>query len=397
MFLDFFQKLRNNNIHISLKEYFCFLSALNLDLIIFDLNKFYYLARTILIKDEKLFDKFDIIFGEYFNSIEQIKMEDILKFSNLPENWLKKLMEKEFTEQEIKDLKSLNNLKTLIKEFKKRIKEQKHPHHGGNNWIGTSGTSPFGSYGVNPMGIRIGQDRRGQRKAVKVWDQRKFSDFDDNKTLDNRSFQVVLKRLRQWAHVGNNEELDIQQTISDTAKNGFLEIKTQKEKENSIKILLFFDVGGSMDEYVSLVEKLFSAAKNVFKNLDYFYFHNCLYEGVWKNNQRRWNERFPTYDIFRTYSNEYKCIFVGDATMSPYEIITPGGANEHYNQESGKVWLERAISQWPSNIWINPSPKEYWNTSESTSIIREIFQDRMVPLSIKGIDQGTKILSSQKI
>ena len=397
MFLDFFQKLRNNNIQVSLKEYFCFLSALNLDFIKFDLDRFYFLARTILIKDEKLFDKFDVIFGEYFNSIEQIKMEDIFNFINIPESWLNKLIEKEFKEQEINDLKSLDSVKTLIELFKKRIKEQKNPHSGGNKWIGALGTSPFGSYGVSPMGIRIGQDTRRHGKALKVWDQRRFFDFDDNKTLDNRSFQVVLKRLRQWARVGNNEELDIQQTITDTAKNGFLEIKTQKEKENSIKILLFLDVGGSMDEYVSIVEKLFSAAKNVFKNLDYFYFHNCLYEGVWKNNRRRWNEKFLTYDILRTYGKEYKCIFVGDATMNPHEIISPGGANEHYNQESGKVWLERAISQWPCNIWINPSPIEYWKTSESTFLIKEIFKDRMVPLSVKGIDQGTRILSSQKI
>ena len=396
MFLGFFQKLRNNNIPVSLKEYFCFLSALNLDFIKFDLDKFYYLARTSLIKDEKLFNKFDIIFGEYFSSIDQIEMHDILKFLNVPEDWLNKTIEREFTKQQIKELKPLENLKRLIEEFKKRINEQKKHHYGGNKWIGTSGTSPFGAYGLNPLGIRIGQDKRRQKKAVKVWDKRKFSDFDDDKMLDNRSFQVVLKRLRQWARVGNKEELDIQQTIIDTAKNGFLEIKTQKEQENSIKILLFLDVGGSMDEYIIIVEKLFSAAKSVFKNLDYFYFHNCLYEGVWKNNQRRWNEKFSTYDIFRTYGSEYKCIFVGDATMSPYEITTPGGANEHYNQESGKVWLERAISQWPSNIWINPSPKEYWKTSESTSLIRQIFEDRMVPLSIKGIDQGTRILSSQK-
>ena len=394
MFIDFFIKLRKNNIPVSLNEYLSFLTALNLDFVQYDIDKFYYLTRTSLIKHEKLFDKFDLIFGEYFKSLESIEIEDFFKNMNVSENWLKKLIEREFTEKEIKELKSEDCLKTLIEKLKNRLKDQRKRHQGGNKWIGTSGTSPFGAFGFNPMGIRIGQDSRRQGSAVKVWDKRIFFDFDDNRSLDNRGFQVALKRLRQWARTSNNEEVDIDKTIIDTAKNGFLEIKTRKEQENSVKILLFLDVGGSMDEHVILIEKLFSAAKNVFKNLNYFYFHNCLYEGVWKSNCRRWNERLSTFDIFKTYGSEYKCIFVGDAAMSPYEIMIPGGGNEHFNEESGKVWLKRAISKWPSNIWINPTPKKNWDLSQSTEIIREIFDQRMVPLTVKGIEQGTKILST---
>jgi len=394
MFVDFFVKLRKNNIPVSLNEYLSFLTALNLDFVQYDIDKFYYLTRTSLIKDEKLFDKFDLIFGEYFKSIESIEIEDFFKNMNVSENWLKKLIEREFTEKEIKELKSEDCLKTLIEKLKDRLKDQRKRHQGGNKWIGTSGTSPFGAFGFNPMGIRIGQDSRSQGSAVKVWDKRIFFDFDDNRSLDIRGFQVALKRLRQWARTSNNEEIDIDKTITDTAKNGFLEIKTRKEQENSVKILLFLDVGGSMDEHVILIEKLFSAAKNVFKNLNYFYFHNCLYEGVWKSNLRRWNERLSTFDILKTYGSEYKCIFVGDAAMSPYEIMIPGGGNEHFNEESGKVWLKRAISKWPSNIWINPKPKKNWDLSQSTEIIREIFDQRMVPLTAKGIEQGTKILST---
>ena len=394
MFVDFFVKLRKNNIPVSLSEYLSFLTALHLDFVQYDIDKFYYLTRTSLIKDEKLFDKFDLIFGEYFKSIESIEIEDFFKNMNVSENWLKKLIEREFTEKEIKELKSEDCLKTLIEKLKDRLKDQRKRHQGGNKWIGTSGTSPFGAFGFNPMGIRIGQDSRSQGSAVKVWDKRIFFDFDDNRSLDNRGFQVALKRLRQWARTSNNEEIDIDKTITDTAKNGFLEIKTRKEQENSVKILLFLDVGGSMDEHVILIEKLFSAAKNVFKNLNYFYFHNCLYEGVWKSNFRRWNERLSTLDILKTYGSEYKCIFVGDAAMSPYEIVIPGGGNEHFNEESGKVWLKRAISKWPSNIWINPKPKKNWDLSQSTEIIREIFDQRMVPLTAKGIEQGTKILST---
>ena len=393
MFLDFFLKLKDSKIPVSLNEFLTFLSALKFDFVQFDVNRFYYLARTTLIKDERLLDRFDIVFASYFKSIEKIEFEDVIKFLNIPQDWLNKLFDKHFSKDEIDKIKSLGSFEKLMETLKKRLEEQKKRHQGGNKWIGTSGTSPFGAYGYNPEGVRIGQESSRYRKAIKVWDKRVFKDFDDRRELDSRGFQVSLKRLRQWARTGINDEFDIEETIKDTAKNGYLDIKTKKERENSIKIILFLDVGGSMDDHVRKIESLFSAAKNVFKNLNYFYFHNCLYEGVWKNNSRRWEERFLTTEIFRTYGKEYKCIFVGDAAMSPYEIMIPGGGNEHYNEEPGNVWLERAINQWPSNLWINPIPEDQWDLSQSTSLIKEIFQNRMVPLTVEGIEKGTKILS----
>ena len=294
MFINFFLKLQDSKIPVSMNEFFTFLKALKFDLVEYDLDKFYYLARTCLVKDEKLIDKFDIIFGQYFNSLEKIEIDDVLKFLDIPNEWLDKLFEKKFSEEEMKKIKSLGNFEKIIETLKKRLLEQKKRHQGGSKWIGTSGTSPFGAYGFNPEGIRIGQNESRYRKAVKVWDKRIFKDFDETNEIDNRGFQVALKRLRKWARTGVEYEFDIDQTIKETAKKGYLDIKTRKERENSIKILLFFDVGGSMDDHIEITERLFSAAKNVFKNLKYFYFHNCLYEGVWKNNERRWTERFAT-------------------------------------------------------------------------------------------------------
>ena len=393
MFLDFFFKLKNAKIPVSLNEFLNLLNALDNQVISYDVNAFYYLARTCLIKDEKLFDRFDLVFGEYFKSIERIELEDVMSSMDIPDDWIKQMFNRYFTEDEINRIKSQGGIEKLLKTLKQRLKDQKKRHQGGNKWIGTSGTSPFGAYGYNPEGIRIGQDKRRHGKAIKVWDKRIFRDFDNTKEFNNRSFKVALKKLRQWARTGINQELDIEETISDTAKNGILNIKTKKERENSIKVLLFLDVGGSMDSHIEQVEQLFSAASNVFKNLHYFYFHNCLYEGIWKNNNRRWNERLSTYDVIRTYGKEFKCIFVGDATMSPYEIVIPGGGNEHFNDEPGRVWLERAITQWPSYIWINPVIEKYWEYSESTMIIKDIFKNRMVPLTLDGIDKATRILA----
>ena len=393
MFLDFFLKLKNAKIPVSINEFLNLLNALDNQIISYDVNAFYYLARTCLIKDEKLFDRFDLVFGEYFKSIERIELEDVMSSMNIPDDWIKQMFNRYFTEDEINRIKSQGGIEKLLKTLKQRLKDQRKRHQGGNKWIGTSGTSPFGAYGYNPEGIRIGQEERRHGKAIKVWDKRIFKDFDNTKEFNNRSFKVALKKLRQWARTGINQELDIEETISDTAKNGILNIKTKKERENSIKVLLFLDVGGSMDSHIEQVEQLFSAASNVFKNLHYFYFHNCLYEGIWKNNNRRWNERLSTYDVIRTYGKEFKCIFVGDATMSPYEIVIPGGGNEHFNDEPGRVWLERAITQWPSYIWINPVIEKYWEYSESTMIIKDIFQNRMVPLTLDGIDKATKILT----
>ena len=395
MFLNFFLKLKDSKIPVSLNEFFIFLKALEKNFVQYDMDMFYYLSRTCLVKDERFFDQYDIIFANYFNSIENIRIEDVLRFLNLPKNWLKKIFERKFSGKELDKVKSLGNFDKLIETLKKRLEEQKKRHQGGSKWIGTSGTSPFGAYGYNPEGIRIGQNESRHRKAVKVWDKRIFKDFDDTKELNNRGFQVALKKLRQWARTGINEELDVDETITNTAKNGFLEIKTRKERENSIKIIFFLDVGGSMNDHVEKVERLFNAAKNVFKNLNYFYFHNCLYEGVWKNNLRGWEERFSTVEILRSYGKEYKCIFVGDAAMSPYEILMEGGGNEHFNEESGRIWLERVLNKWKSCLWINPTPKEHWRFSDSTKIIQEIFDQRMVDLSIKGIEEGTKILQTK--
>ena len=395
MFLIFFLKLKDARIPVSLNEFLTFIQALNLNFIQYDMNKFYYLARASLVKDERLIDRFDLVFSQYFKGIESIELDDILKSVDVPKEWLQKLLDKNFSKEEMDEIKTLGGFDKLIETLKQRLQEQEKRHQGGSKWIGTAGKSPFGAYGYNPEGIRIGQHARGQGKAVKVWDKRNFRDFDDNRELDTRGLQVALKRLRQWARTGADEELDIDKTIEQTAKNGYLDIKTRNERENTIKIILFLDVGGSMDDYINKVENLFSAAKNVFKNLNFFYFHNCLYEGVWKDNSRRWKEQFSTLEIFRTYGKEYKCIFVGDASMSPYEILIPGGANEYFNQESGQAWLERAITQWPSNLWINPILEEHWNYSQSTNIIKDIFSNRMVPLSLKGIDEGTRLLSKK--
>ena len=395
MFLDFFFKLKNAKIPVTLNEFFTFLESIKLDFVEFDINKFYYLARASLVKDEKLIDRFDIIFSQYFKGIEYLKLDDILDKVDVPKAWLQKMLDRHFTKKEMEEIKSLGGFEELMKTLEQRLREQEKRHQGGNKWVGTSGKSPFGAYGYNPEGVRIGQIGRGQGKAVKVWDKRLFRDFDHTKELDTRGMQIALKRLRHWARTGVDEELDLEETVKYSAKNGFLDVKTRKEKENSIKIILFLDVGGSMDDYVMQVENLFSAAKNVFKNLNFFYFHNCLYEGVWKNNSRRWKEQFSTAEIFRTYSKDYKCIFVGDAAMSPYEILVEGGANEHYNKESGQVWLERAITHWPSSVWINPTNLEYWNYSQSTNIIKNIFSNRMVPLTLEGIEEATKILSKK--
>ncbi len=395
MLIEFFLKLKEYKIPVSIIEFLSFLETLNHDLVKYDIDKFYYLSKTSLIKDEKLFDKFDIIFGQYFKSIEQISLDDIFETLSIPKEWLKKNFERLFSEEELKSIKSVKNFEELLKKFKQRLKEQQKRHQGGNKWIGTLGKSPFGAYGFNPMGIRIGQDKSIQKRAIKVWDKRIFKDFDESIELNTRGIQVSLKKLRLWARTGVNEELDINETIKSTAKEGYLDIKTKKQKENSIKIILFLDVGGSMDEHVRKIEELFSAAKNTFKNLEYFYFHNCLYEFVWKNNSRRWEEKIPTLEIIRTFGKDYKCIFVGDASMSPYEIIIPGAANEHFNSETGEIWLQRAINQWSSYLWINPVERKQWKYIESIQIIKRILNNKMVTLNIEGIEEGTKLLSKK--
>ena len=395
MFLNFFLKLKESRIPVSLNEFLTFLSALNSSSILYNFDNFYFLARSILIKDEKLLDTFDVIFGKYFNSIEAIELENIIQFLKVPNYWLEKVFQRNFSNEEIKKIKAFGNFEKLIKEFQKRIKEQKKRHTGGNKWIGTSGMSHFGAYGFNPEGIRIGQRDGRNYRAIKIWEKRIFKDFDNSVELNNRGFKVVLKKLRQWSRTGNDEELNLEETIKYIASNGIIEIKKMKTKENSINLLLFLDVGGSMDIYVKQVESLFSAAKHTFKNLEYFYFHNCMYEHVWKENSRRWNKKYSTQDILNTYGREYKCIFLGDASMSPYEIMLPGAGIEHYNKESGKVWLERIVNKWPYHLWINPIPKENWDYTESITLVRNIFRNRMVPLNLDGLNEGMKILKKE--
>ena len=392
MFLNFFIELRNVKVPVSLREYLSLLDCLDKNVISFKVVNFYYLSRAALIKNEKHIDRFDLVFSKVFKGIEDISLEDLLNKVDIPKEWVKKLSEKLLTPEEMEEIKSLGGFDKLMETLKKRLSEQEKRHQGGNKWIGTAGTSPFGAYGYNPEGVRIGQDKSRHKKAIKVWDKREFKDLDDKSELGSRAMKIALKRLRQWARTGLQEEIDIDSTIKSTAKNGYLDIKTQKEKNNSIKVLLFLDVGGSMDPYVKKVEELFSASRSVFKNLEYFYFHNCLYEGVWKNNRRRWNEQIPTFEVLNTYGKEYKCIFVGDASMSPYEILFPGGANEHFNKIAGKDWLFKAISQWESHMWINPVPKKYWDYTQTIKMVSDIFSGKMVPLTLSGLDKGMKQL-----
>ena len=392
MFLNFFIELRNVKVPVSLREYLSLLDCLDKNVISFKVENFYYLSRASLIKNEKHIDRFDLVFSKVFKGIEDISLEDLLNKVDIPKEWVKKLSEKLLTPEEMEEIKSLGGFDKLMETLKKRLSEQEKRHQGGNKWIGTAGTSPFGAYGYNPEGVRIGQDKSKHKKAIKVWDKREFKDLDDKSELGSRAMKIALKRLRQWARTGLQEEIDIDSTIKSTAKNGYLDIKTQKEKNNSIKVLLFLDVGGSMDPYVKKVEELFSASRSVFKNLEYFYFHNCLYEGVWKNNRRRWNEQIPTFEVLNTYGKEYKCIFVGDASMSPYEILFPGGANEHFNKIAGKDWLFKAISQWESHMWINPVPKKYWDYTQTIKMVSDIFSGKMVPLTLSGLDKGMKQL-----
>ena len=392
MFLNLFLELRSFRVSVSIREYLSLLDCLDKNVIPFNVEDFYFLARTSLIKNEKYIDRFDQVFSKVFQGIDKLTFEEIIDKVDIPKEWIKKLSEKLLTSKEMEEIKSLGGFDKLMETLKKRLSEQEKRHQGGSKWIGTAGTSPFGAYGYNPEGIRIGQNESRHKKAIKVWDKREFKDLDDKSELGSRAMKIALKRLRQWARTGINEEIDLESTIHSTAKNGFLDVKTQPEKNNAVKVLLFLDVGGSMDSHIKKVEELFSASSSAFKYLEYFYFHNCLYEGVWKNNRRRWNNQISTNDLFNTFGKEYKCIFVGDASMSPYEILYPGGANEHYNKISGKDWLERAINQWSSHIWINPVPQKYWNYTQSIEIINNIFSNKMVPLTLSGLDKGMKQL-----
>ncbi len=392
MFLPFFETLRKAGIPVSLREYLTFLEAMSADLVTYDLEGFYYLARAAMVKDERMIDRFDRAFAASFEGLETISAADVLEAVDLPAEWLEKMAEKHLSDAEKAEIEALGGFDKLMETLKERLKEQQGRHQGGNKWIGTAGTSPFGAYGYNPEGVRIGQDRSRHRRAVKVWDKREFRNLDDSVELGTRNIKVALKRLRQWARDGAHDELDLDGTIRATAEHGYLDVKTRPERRNAVKVLLFLDVGGSMDPHIRVVEELFSAARAEFKHMEYYYFHNCLYEGVWRDNRRRWDAQTPTWDVLHTYGPDYKCIFVGDASMSPYEIAYPGGANEHWNAEAGQVWLERARQQWPDHLWINPVPEAYWGHTHSIRMIRDIFEDRMVPMTLAGLDQGMREL-----
>ncbi len=393
MFLPFFDHLRRAGVPVSLREYLCFLEAMAADLVTYDVDGFYYLARAAMVKDERNIDKFDRAFAAAFEGLQEISLDAVIEAVDLPRDWLEKLAEKHLSEEEKADVAALGGFEKLMETLKKRLEEQKGRHQGGSKWIGTAGTSPFGAYGYNPEGVRIGQDESRHQRAVKVWDRREFRNFDDTVELGTRNIKVALKRLRQWARDGAEEELDLSGTIRATAEHGYLDVQTRPERRNAVKVLLFLDVGGSMDPHIKVVEELFSAARSEFKHLEYFYFHNCLYEGVWRDNRRRWNARTPTWEVLRTYGSDWKCIFVGDASMSPYEIVYPGGASEHYNPEAGQVWLQRARDQWPDHLWINPLAERYWPYTQSIAMIQDIFgADRMVPMTLAGIEAGMKAL-----
>ncbi|MCR9114243.1 MAG: VWA domain-containing protein [Rhodobacteraceae bacterium] len=392
MFLPFFDNLRSAGIPVSLREYLTFLEALSKGLVIYDIEGFYYLARSAMVKDERLIDRFDRAFAASFEGLEQISAAQVMQAVDLPAEWLEKMAEKHLSPEEKAEIEALGGFDKLMETLKERLKEQQGRHQGGNKWIGTAGTSPFGAYGYNPEGVRIGQKESRHQRAVKVWDKREFRNLDDTVELGTRNIKVALKRLRNWARDGAEEELDLDGTIRATAEHGYLDVKTRPERRNAVKVLLFLDVGGSMDPHIRVVEELFSAARAEFKHLEYYYFHNCLYEGVWRDNRRRWDAQTPTDEVLCTYGPDYKCIFVGDASMSPYEIAYPGGANEHWNAEAGQVWLDRARQQWPDNMWINPVPERYWGYTHSIGMIREIFEDRMVPMTLEGIERGMKEL-----
>ena len=393
MFVPFFETLRQAQVPVSLREYLTFLEAMRAGLATYDVEGFYYLARSAMVKDERHLDRFDRAFATAFRGLEQISFEQVLEAVELPSDWLTRMAEKHLTDEEKREIEAMGGFDKLMETLRKRLEEQKGRHQGGNKWVGTAGTSPFGAHGYNPEGVRIGQDESRHQRAVKVWDKREFRNFDDTVELGTRNIKVALKRLRRWAREGAHDELDLDNTIRSTAENGYLDVKMRPERHNAVKLVLFLDVGGSMDAHVKVVEELFSAARSEFKHLEHYYFHNCLYEGVWRDNRRRWSEQIPTDEILRTYGPDYKCIFVGDASMSPYEIAYPGGANEHWNKEAGQVWLQRARDQWASHLWINPVPEKYWGYTHSITMIQEIFEGAMVPMTLEGLERGMKDLT----
>lgn len=390
MFQNLFMELRSAKVPVTLKEYLVLLEGVEKNIPDYSFDDFYYLARTTLVKDERNLDKFDQVFSHVFKGMEAL---DEVLTAQIPEEWLKALSEKFLTEEEKKMIESLGGWEKLMETLKERLEEQEKRHEGGNKMIGTGGTSPFGAYGYNPEGVRIGQEKGRHGKAVKVWDKREYKNLDDSVELGTRNIKVALRRLRKFAREGAQTELDLPDTIRSTAHQGYLDIKMIAERHNKIKVLIFFDIGGSMDAHIRTCEELFSAARGEFKHMEYFYFHNCLYEGVWKDNKRRHNEVIPTWDVLHKYGHDYKVIFVGDATMSPYEITYPGGSVEHWNEEAGAIWLQRVTDIYESAIWLNPVPEKHWEYTPSIEILSQVMSDRMFPLTLEGIDGAMRELN----
>ena len=390
MLTDFFGKVRDGGIPASITEYLSLMEAIKHNLLSHSVEDFYHIARMSLVKNEAHYDRFDRIFASFFQDLDVISDE---VFTQIPEDWLKQLKTLDLSEEDKKQIKKLGGWEKLMETLKKRLEEQRARHQGGSKWVGTAGTSPFGAYGYNPEGVRIGQSGSRNRSAVKVWDKREFRNLDDSVELGTRNIKVALRRLRRFARLGAADEFDLEDTVRSTARNaGYLDIKMVPERKNAIKVLLFLDVGGSMEDYVRICEELFSAARSEFKHLEYYYFHNFIYESVWKDSRRRGSERTPLTQVLNKYGREYKLIFVGDATMSPYEILYPGGSVEHHNEESGATWFQRMSDVYPKMAWLNPTPAERWSYYESIGITRKLMEDRMFPLNLKGLDDAIKSL-----
>ena len=392
MFLPFLDNLRRQGVPVSLREWLDLMAGMQAGIAGWSVDGFYHFARLVLVKDERHLDRFDRAFSETFSGLEQIPVEALVNQQTIPREWLEKLAEKLLTDAEKAQVQGSGSFEELMAKLRERLAEQQGRHQGGNKWVGTAGTSPFGAYGYNPEGVRIGQHESRHRRAVKVWDKREFRDFDDQVELGTRNIKVALKRLRQWARHGAAEELDLPATIRATADHGYIDVQTRPERRNAVKVLLFLDVGGSMDDHIRVVDELFSAARAEFKHMQHFYFHNCLYEGVWQDNRRRWNEQIPTWDVLPRFGRDYKCIFVGDASMSPYEVMAPGGANEHWNPEPGHVWLRRAAETWPDHVWLNPVPQAHWRHTQSIAMIGQIFERRMMPMTLEGLSAAMRLL-----
>ncbi len=392
MFLNFFNELRAAKVPVTLKEYLLLMEAMDRNVIDRSVEDFYHLSRAALVKDERNIDKFDRVFGHVFKGLDT--MADAVNVQDLPEEWLRKMSEKFLSEEEMKEIEAMGGFEKLMETLKQRLEEQKKRHEGGNKWIGTGGTSPFGANGYNPEGVRIGQEKSRHRKAVKVWDKREFKNYDDSVEIGTRNIKVAMKRLRKWARDGSAEELDLDQTIRNTAKQGYLDIEMRPERRNTVSVLLLMDVGGSMDPHVRVMEELFSAARSEIKNLEYYYFHNCPYEGLWKDNRRRRADVIPTWDVLHKYPSDYKMIVVGDATMSPYEITYAGGSVEHWNEEAGGLWLQRFVDTYPNLVWLNPVKEGAWDYTASIQLIRDLIgPQRMFELTLAGLDEAMKELS----